>query len=307
MPRRSSRSSEPYIEEMPRRHRRSGHSHRGHGHGYGDRTSLDLAMVPYAERQVPPYGPDYSESWDYYPASVSAGHSRRGNPGPPGIEEESWGSKKDRLEDRFQLHRPHPTDTVMPSFPHYGPIPAMIPYPDLKPRPAPMMAIEPNGGRQQPPTPTMETVPYTSRKSPPDMLSFARWIKDHSETYHPIGKVTDIARRLHHNMSDFTLRLQQCRRPAPMYHSSRKQQKEHEARLDHLCQLGDRVQTCYMANVDRYAGPWIPIRCCSSADKADAQRLLDDMFNRDYDEWDGLMWHLINWINNWSGKRAPLG
>ncbi len=101
------------------------------------------------------------------------------------------------------------------------------------------------------------------------------------------GKVTDIARRLCLNMSDFNRYFAICA------------QSRMDLNMDYLYHSGIQIFHMYESIVVKYGDGSFEQNTYSPNHQTNAPQLLEDMFGRDYAIWDDLIWNLLTWINEY--------
>ncbi|KAI1740990.1 hypothetical protein F4680DRAFT_464834 [Xylaria scruposa] len=200
-----------------------------------------------------------------------------------GEEDPEWYEEKRRLEGRFNF-----------TSSRYDPGGHITPSTMLVPNTEPLQYNR-GQGHVVPPA-----INVPQREPPPvDMESFTIWLSDHAVDHHKSIRVTELADRVRHNISAFARDLES--------YSARRQTASNGQwgppwtnDMEEVYQQGRQVEALYQTTVAKYDGPFKRKRDCSKSENAEAQKLLKSMFGRDYETWDGLNWHVNNWISHFN-------
>ncbi|RYC63440.1 hypothetical protein CHU98_g2768 [Xylaria longipes] len=147
------------------------------------------------------------------------------------------------------------------------------------------------------PQTTTELVLYNERRPAVVAMGFlSEWIGDHITDYSTSGRVRDIAERARHNMGDFETSFDSYRATRA---TARREQGGHRLphHMEDLYHRARDVKELYESTMARYDGPFKRKKDCSDTEKEQAQKILEHMFGRDYDTWDGFIWHVMEWMS----------
>ncbi|KAI0116454.1 hypothetical protein GGR51DRAFT_574725 [Nemania sp. FL0031] len=136
-------------------------------------------------------------------------------------------------------------------------------------------------------------VPSNPSEMTKQIGKFGMWIGSHGKHYSSPGRVTDIAGRLSHNLPDFADLFIEVvtRKKARSFLPS--------STGEDLYQRGLEVLRLYRSNMAGHnIGPLERWSKCTTSQRAHAQNVITEMLVYNYDNWDGFLWHVINWINS---------
>ncbi|KAI0467895.1 hypothetical protein F4859DRAFT_492994 [Xylaria cf. heliscus] len=300
----------PYIEKFPRRPKqprdstRQIHGHHGHyyhehteelvydthGHGchvwHSEEYYIDhhngepsRSSRPMLINSASSYQPGDQLISGAYPGPVA--------PTPPNLpslrtaEELAWTEDKHRLGERFDFPRPgYDSGEQMAN------TTALVPY----------GGPPHDWGQAQAALPAVPK-PHHNVPRPVvvDMNSLAKWIGDHAVDYRKSGKAADLANRVGHNMGSFVSEFGSYR---TLRKTARREQwgPQWSPEMEAFYNRALHIQALYESAVARYNGPFKRKKDCSTAEKAEAQQILETMFGADHDVWDGFIWHVLDWL-----------